>query len=181
TNHRSAAAPPISCDGAHRPDVTLDWEGERRTRLTHEGAIRVVVHAAGVPRNVLEIAQERPADRDREVTAKRRSQRVQTGDDRLIEQSVLPHRQRERVAIRAAIAPLAGHQQPVSADVRVSIFEIRQTAFRKAAADDHWDFIHRREDETYAVSAVRDRAQRYARDVRLLANDARDFWESTVL
>ena len=65
------------------------------------------MHPAGVPRDVFEIAQERPADRDREVAAQRRALRVERGDERLIEQSILAHRQRQAIAIRAAVEPLA--------------------------------------------------------------------------
>ena len=65
------------------------------------------MHAARIPRDVFEIAQERPADPDREVAAQRRALRVERGDERLIEQSKLPHPQRQAIAIRAAVEPLA--------------------------------------------------------------------------
>jgi hypothetical protein len=133
-----------------------------------------------VPRDVLEVAQERSRHVRREAAAEWLALRSELGDDGLVRHAELAHREREAVAVGVSGAPLARRKQSAAANVRVAIFDVREPAVRDAAADDDWDFVHGFDLESDAVSPVAHGGDLGRRDVRLGADDACDFGQQRV-
>ena len=138
------------------------------------------MRAADVPGDVFEIAQQRPRHADGDVSAERIALSVERGDERLIEEAELAHREAETVAIRATLAPLARRQKAVAADVRVAVLEVREAATGVAAADDDRHFVRRLDDESHAVGAVARGAYGDRGQVGLRTDDARELGQPTV-
>src|SRR4051812_30617186 len=89
-----------------------------------------------------------------EVSAPRGALRIDRGDEWLIEESILSHGQRHAVAVRATLRPLSRCVQARAGDVRIAVFDARESVARVAAAKHNRNLVHRFDHETHAVSAV---------------------------